>query len=176
MTDVEVLKVGNWKPVSGYEGIYEVSDDGRVRSLDRVAPHKTSQRRWEGRELVAAPGSKNYLTVSLCFGGSQKTFHVHRLVCEAFHGPRPFTTAQVRHLDGDQRNNVAANLAWGTAADNMQDRLRHGTNPMANMTHCHSGHEYTPENTYIRKGRPGRECRACYRARKRINRAKRRAA
>lgn len=60
------------------------------------------------------------------YGKSRRTY-VHILVAEAFHGPKPFDGACVRHLDGNPTNNSAANLAWGTALENEHDKLRHGT-------------------------------------------------
>jgi hypothetical protein len=59
-------------------------------------------------------------------GKSRRTY-VHILVAEAFHGPKPFRGACVRHLDGNPANNAASNLAWGTALDNENDKRRHGT-------------------------------------------------
>lgn len=61
--------------------------------------------------------------------GRLRTVRVHTLIAETFVGPRPFTGAEVRHLDGNQLNNDPSNLAWGSRADNVQDAIRHGTHP-----------------------------------------------
>lgn len=53
----------------------------------------------------------------------------HRIICATFHGPPPFDGAQVRHLDGNPKNNQAANLAWGTASENAADTIKHGKHP-----------------------------------------------
>lgn len=71
--------------------------------------------------------------------GSREKAYLHRLICEAFNGPCP-AGMQCRHLDGDKTNNAAANLAWGTKAENEADKLRHGShvngekNPMSVLT------------------------------------------
>jgi hypothetical protein len=85
--------------------------------------------------------------------------YVHSLVAEAFIGPRPIGL-EVRHLDGDSTNNAVDNLRYGTHAENMQDRVKHGRDPQALRTHCPHGHGYTPENTYMQSA-GGRGCRAC---------------
>lgn len=148
-----------WRPVAGYEGLYEVSEDGRIKSLART--------RWNGRgwqavpERVrkAAPNTWGYLSVGTCRDGRQRTRAVHVIVAEAFYGPRPEGT-EVRHLNGNQRDNRAANLRYGTSSENSRDRVRHGTHNMARKTHCLRGHEYSEANTYINpQGK--RECRAC---------------
>ncbi|WP_369497494.1 HNH endonuclease signature motif containing protein [Nocardia otitidiscaviarum] len=85
--------------------------------------------------------------------------YVHRLVAEAFYGPRP-SGFDTRHLDGDTRNNAASNLAYGTRSRNQLDSVQHGTQYEASRTHCSNGHEFTPENTYQRSD-AGRRCVQC---------------
>jgi uncharacterized protein (DUF433 family) len=118
-----------WKPIPGYEGSYEVSDLGRVRSLDRRMPN----RRWpstqhtrlvRGGVLKPTERSDGYLSVGLC----GKSRLVHRLVLSAFAGPCP-TGQQTRHLNGCRADNRAANLCWGTPGENTSDRFAHGTVP-----------------------------------------------
>jgi hypothetical protein len=67
-----------------------------------------------------------YRVITCKENGRDKVFAVHVMVCEAFHGARPFPGAQVRHLDGNKLNNRADNLKWGTAAENAADRSKHG--------------------------------------------------
>ncbi|WP_082634955.1 MULTISPECIES: NUMOD4 motif-containing HNH endonuclease [unclassified Mycobacteroides] len=156
-----------WRPVPEWEGLYEVSSTGRVRSINRVSisrlGRKTSLR---GRVLKQRFG-KHYYKVELSRSGVHSTAHVHQLVCKAFHGPRP-PGAVVRHLDGNGRNNHKDNLAWGTWQENSQDMLDHDTAYWANKTHCKYGHEFTESNTRLDRSPNGgtkRSCRECERRR-----------
>lgn len=112
-----------WRPHPEFSG-YEVSTLGQVRSVDRVIVRNdgTSQH-WKGR-LLKAVGPYPYVT--LCDAGRERAVRVHRLVLETFVGPRP-AGMQCRHLDGNKRNNRLENLAWGTSAENTEDKRRHGT-------------------------------------------------
>lgn len=165
----------NWKPVVGYEGLYEVSDLGRVRRLDTVVEMPPSRRHPDGwtrtvRGGVLRPGKfmqtlhTHYLSVALCREGRQKTFGVHILVCAAFHGPKPFAKAEVRHLDGDGENNTPDNLRWGTHAENMRDITRHGRHANGSKTACKRGHPFVP-GSYDLNSKGGRRCTACRKVR-----------
>ena len=117
-----------WRQVLGFEGFYEVSNMGRVRSVCRLVNCLKGERVIEGRILKQRLGSSGYLSVMLSKGeaGETKT-PVHRLVAIAFIAEGG---SIVRHLDGCATNNHASNLAWGTHADNEADKLRHGRRPM----------------------------------------------
>jgi hypothetical protein len=111
----------NWTPVAGYEGIYEVSNWGRVKRV-RAANSTTV-----GRILkLYVNGCYGHLQAHLCTGGRCRHMLVHRLVLEAFVGPCP-VGQECRHLDGNPANNNVENLAWGTRTENQADRVRHGT-------------------------------------------------
>lgn len=84
----------------------------------RVAPAREVAQRWSS-------GQPPYLVVTLLLNGKRRDHFVHRLVCEAFHGPRP-EGALCRHLDDERRNNHEDNLAWGTSRDNTDDATRNG--------------------------------------------------
>jgi hypothetical protein len=117
----------HWKPIPGYEGLYEVSDLGRVRSLDRITTDKHGCKAVRsGRVLKPAPVQKGYLQVVLCRDGKMSPQRVHTLVAQAFHGPRP-DGCEVAHDDGDKLNNTALNLVYKTPKANCADKLRHGT-------------------------------------------------
>lgn len=107
----------SWKPVEGYEGFYEVSDRGDVRSLPRLVKNGAkSFRTTAARILTPIRSGSGYLHVSLCKG--KQTFRaIHRLVAEAFL-PNPENKTQVNHIDGDRYNNSAENLEWCTALEN----------------------------------------------------------
>lgn len=118
-----------WKPIAGYEGIYEVSNMGRVRSVDRVVTAKdpwgnTTDFHRKGIIMKPGPHPCGYKLVRL--GKDQKSHTVHKLVAENFIGPRP-EGMQIRHLDGSRNNNRADNLAYGSAIDNANDSKAHGT-------------------------------------------------
>lgn len=115
-----------WKEVFGYEGLYEISDQGRVRSLARLVIRTN----WYGTQQFVKPGqflkpgfSKGYPKVTLCVDGQQKQFWVHRLVAIAFIGPEPFDGAFVLHKDDNPANCYYKNLRWGTAAENSHDMM-----------------------------------------------------
>lgn len=109
-----------WKAVPGYED-YEVSSAGAVR-------RQRNQKRnyMVGRLLKPKLSKHGYLVVSLFADGKYYHVGVHRLVCMAFNGVPDDPTLQVCHGDGDRTNNVPANLRWGTAKENCDDRKRHG--------------------------------------------------
>lgn len=114
----------NWKSVVGYEGYYEVSDQGRVRSVDRTV---TDGSRRRGRIRKPAPnGDCGHPYVTLSRGNHVECMAVHKAVLVAFVGPRP-DGQEARHLDGDAANNRQTNLKWGTPAENTEDKRRHGT-------------------------------------------------
>jgi hypothetical protein len=150
----------HWRPVPGYERSYEVSDLGRVRSLDRITDRG---RKWRGRVMSPAPmGPRGYLVVTLWRDGAQRTALVHRLVLSAFVGPPP-DGAEGLHGIGGPADNRLSNLAWGTHSENQFDQVAHGTHGNASKTRCPSGHPYDDENTYLYPGRAHRTCRACKR-------------
>ena len=122
LDDIEI-----WKPVVGYEGYYEVSSRGRVRSVARTVRGKAGAlRKLKGRLLAGTYDRKGYKRVYLCKQGNLKTIFVHRLVCLAFYG-QPDEGEEVCHYDGNPSNNAVTNLRWDTSAANYQDRKRHGT-------------------------------------------------
>lgn len=114
-----------WKPVVGFEGFYEVSDHGRVRSVDRLVMHwQGGLRKRKGCLLKASPmPGIGYPRVSL--GGDQINKFVHTLVLEAFVGPRP-DGHDACHADGTRTNNHLSNLRWDSRSANMADRQEHG--------------------------------------------------
>lgn len=116
-----------WKPVVGFEGLYEVSDLGRVRSLDRLTNAKCgSLATRKGRVLVPQVAPNGYLKVSLTAGSVRVQRNIHVLVCQSFIGVRE-VSAHVRHLNGDQKDNRLSNLMYGSAKENAEDKIRHGT-------------------------------------------------
>lgn len=115
-----------WKAVPGHEGAYEVSDQGRVRSLDRPLTQAGRNgtiytKLVRGRLLRPGRSSGGHLTVALGRGDSRL---VHHLVLAAFVGPRP-SDKETRHLDGEHTNNRLANVEYSTRSRNTQDKKWH---------------------------------------------------
>lgn len=155
-----------WLPVVDWEGWYEVSDHGRVRSVPReiVRLNRWGQHalvRFAGKVLALRPDPKGHLRITLSRPGYQDERMVHHLVLEMFVGPRPEGMHGL-HWDDDKDNNRLVNLRWGTRSDNSRDAIRNGRHNHADKTHCINGHEFTAENTYSRSlHRNWRGCRAC---------------
>lgn len=109
-----------WKPVVGYEGRYEVSSQGRVRSLK--SKHGL---RKKPLMLKLTPGTYGHRMVMLYCNGQRRVGLVHRLMLEAFVGPCP-TGQQCCHKDDDPSNNTLSNLRWDTPKGNSRDAKRNG--------------------------------------------------
>lgn len=163
----------NWLPIPGREGVYSVSDRGRVRSEARVVFYKNGRYKPVPERIMKQDASSPRLSVCLCRDGYMVKKMVHALVLLAFDKPRPIGL-HIRHLDGNPFNNILSNLKYGTPAENMQDRILHGRNPNLNKTHCKHGHLYDEENTY-RPGPNKRACRICKKVNKLRHTAKVRA-
>lgn len=129
-----LMKAGEsaWLPVVGWEGLYEVSRDGRVRSLDRMMVSATARcgypRRMKGRELrPTTKATGGYPQVTLhAQDGRQKRYHVAHLVAAAWIGPRP-DGMEVCHNNGNNTDNRSSNLRYDSRANNEADKLAHGT-------------------------------------------------
>ena len=107
-----------WKPIVGYEGYYEVSNLGRVRSIDRVVVDKTGRRQFKkGTLLNYRPDRQGYYIVALSINRKYKTKCVHTLVADAFI-PNPDNLPQVNHKDEVKSNNCVDNLEWCSAKYN----------------------------------------------------------
>lgn len=116
-----------WKPVPGYEGIYSVSDQGRVRSEERIVGGPHGPRKWRERILEPKPSLNGYYKVSLRRGGNTVHRTIHSLVAETFIGPYPGEGYHVCHNDGNRTNNARGNLRYDTEANNHADTIKHGT-------------------------------------------------
>lgn len=109
------MKEELWKPVLGYEGFYEVSNLGRVRSLNR--PTKNRNKLAKGRILKGKISSNGYPTVHLSLNGIANWIHIHRLVALAFI-PNPDNLPMINHLNEIKTDNRVENLEWCTALHN----------------------------------------------------------
>lgn len=169
-----------WAPIPGFEGRYEASDTGLIRSLDRVIetrngsrwkpgePGTPGVRRLKGRILKPGPLGNTLHQHVVLEGRVDRT--VHSLVLEAFVGPCP-PGMEARHADDNPLNNNLNNLSWGTRSENSDDSIRNEKHFHSGLTHCKRGHELTPENLQqhgdatTRGGTGRRTCLACRRER-----------
>src|SRR5690348_11081881 len=115
-----------WKDIPGYEGYYQVSSDGQVRSLDRETKSKN---RWGSEHTLRIKGRvlspskyRGYCSVSLVKNGEIERFLVHHLVLIAFVGNPPQPGMHCCHWNGVRHDNRVENLRWGTPKDNAADR------------------------------------------------------
>ena len=110
-----------------WEHRYQVSDEGGVRSLGKLCRVRHGRVAFRlGKVLKPIAKDNRYLVVVLADGDRKQQRAVHDLVLTAFVGPRP-EGLQARHLDGNKAHNQLSNLCWGTAQENSDDRIAHGT-------------------------------------------------
>lgn len=107
-----------WRDVPGWEGLYQVSSEGRVKSF--MGPRGIP---WPEPKILRPSISTGYAVVNL----RGKMLRVNRLVALAFHGEPPEGKPFCRHIDGNPMNNHPSNLVWGSPKENSDDMLRHGT-------------------------------------------------
>lgn len=154
----DVSYIEEWRPIPGFEGLYEASSEGGVRSVSR----KGSKRYIVGRVLKPRINPNGYYQVVLRRDFTNVTKTVHRLVGLTFLSPvdgKPL----ILHGPKGKLDNSVGNLRWGTYSENMQDKKRDGTDYRMNITHCPQGHKYSEENTLVRTTKSGamRVCRTC---------------
>lgn len=146
-----------WEPISGYDGRYEVSNKGRVRSVTmaRLVNNRyggKNIRTDTGREIKPIDHGNGYLYVTLHKGEERKNHFVHRLVAEAFcqkdgHGD------VINHKDGDKKNNMAENLEWCTQRENVLYSVEAMKKPKTRCKPTKTGEKYIHEDH--RKGKAG---------------------
>lgn len=120
-----------WKDIPGYEGIYQASTLGKIRSKEGKTTHSTRHgvRRWQSRIIQPKSCPDQRITgyrVTLFKDKIGKDYLVARLVCATFHGNKIDTDLTVNHKDGDRLNNRIDNLEWMTRADNIRHAFETG--------------------------------------------------
>lgn len=115
-------KIEIWKDIEGYEGIYQVSTLGRVRSIDRVTKVGNIYKNYKGRVLTPSKNPAGYKTVSLIKEGHKKTHTIHTLVAKAFI-PNPENKEEVDHINTIKEDNTIYNLRWTTRLENINNPL-----------------------------------------------------
>ena len=131
-----------WCPIKGYEGIYEVSDQGRVKSIGY------------GKERTLKPGrnTQGYLQVKLCKNGEKKMYLVHRLVVQTFI-PNPDNLPQVNHKDENKENNSVQNLEWCDRKYNVNygTRIKKISEKMTNGKLSKPVLQFTKDGVFVRE-------------------------
>lgn len=173
---MEEIRGEEWLPVVNYEGFYEVSNLGSVRSLSRM-----TRGRWDslklskGRYLKPYLMNTGYLRVDLSKKGVTTSFAIHRLVGKAFI-PLIEGKNHINHIDNNRANNHVSNLEWCTPKENTahaskQGRLGAILNNNSRKTHCKNGHPLYGSNLYTTK-QGYRQCKICVLNRMRLHREK----
>ena len=116
----QLAKTEVFKPIKGYEGLYEISNHGRVKSLPKIIG-----RRMKPETILKPKMAHGYVLVTLCKDAKQFNASVHRLVAEAFI-PNPNNKPEVNHIDGCRSNNDISNLEWCTSSENKIHAYRTG--------------------------------------------------
>ena len=165
------MKEEIWKDIEGYEGYYQISNTGRVKSLERDIFSATTGEKINHRyEHIKAPvnNTDGYPSIKLCVNGVNKTIAIHRLVAQAF-VPNPDGKLEVNHIDMDRTNNNSDNLEWVSHEENVAHSVKYGKykhygsdNPNYGN---HTLHEYYNNNYEVRMslGRPREQNGRCRR-------------
>ena len=142
-----------WKDIKNYEGLYQVSNWGRVKSLGNGKNYKY------GRILKQSKNGRGYLFVSLCKSGKKKNYTIHRLVAETFI-PNPDNLPQVNHKDENKNNNKVENLEWCTPSynSNYGTRNKRASEKKTNGKMSKSVIQYTLDGKFVKEWVSLHEC------------------
>ena len=139
-----------WKDIPGYEGLYQVSSLGRIKSLDRIIymnhrSGKQAKHYYIGKILSTRINNIGYVKIDLIKNKNKKTFSVHRLVAETFI-PNPEDKPQVNHINGDKTDNTVENLEWCDAFQNQQHALQIGLRKQRTLSLSEYQKQYYQKN------------------------------
>lgn len=156
-----------WKPIPGWEGYYEASSLGRIRSVARKIMRADGiEQGFPARVLKPQLNKGGYQYVRLCVNGTKCKKNVHRLIALTFLGSPVSHDLVVCHSNGIKTDNSASNLRWDTVSANNYDMVRHGSHFFKSKKECPRGHPFVEENIAPwEKRKGGRTCWACARSR-----------
>ena len=137
-----------WKDIKGYEGLYRISNMGRVKSLERTARNNIHGGERTIKESILSPtdNGHGYMLVGLKKDCKRKNHYVHRLVAEHF-VENPLQNLYVNHLDYDKSNNKATNLEWCTQGENIAHSNEHMRKPKAKCRVSNTGEKYITKSS-----------------------------
>lgn len=149
-----------WKDIKGYEGLYQVSNEGRVKSLERIVIKKNrygkySQFKHKCKILKPQYDSDGYQIISLCVNGVPKTYKIHRLVAKAFI-PNPEDKPEIDHINGVKNENNAENLKWSSHIENTNNTIT--KTPKNREDQSKKVYQYTLEGKLVAIWPSTREC------------------
>lgn len=156
-----------WKAIPGFEGIYEVSSKGRMKSLPRTVTHGASGYLTIRGRILKYSQSGKYPSARLYLEGEGVNRTIHRLVAEAFI-PNPGDLPLVLHKDDNPENYGLENLKWGTVEENSRDAKDNKRNANLEKKECKRGHPLSGRNL-VESMLPHRSCKACSRERARAH-------
>lgn len=136
----------NWKDIKGYNGFYQVSDLGNIRSIDRISYHpRFGDMILRGRDKNQSSDKDGYKTIGLCIKGKTTTFRVHRLVALHFISNSE-NKPEINHKNGNKQNNAKSNLEWNTTIENIRHSIKTG---LANRNGSGNGRAVLCENDVL---------------------------
>lgn len=128
--------MSKWRDVKGWEGLYQVSDLGEIRSVARIVKRSNGTvQHFKGRLMAVGPNTEGYLVLRLSNSsmGRRQMARAHRLVADAFLA-NPDNLNEINHIDGNKTNNCASNLEWCTTKQNALHSIKNGLNKIAKLT------------------------------------------
>lgn len=136
-----------WKDIKDYEGLYQVSNLGKIRSLDRYRYNGISYYIQKGKILKLQDDKNGYKVINLYKDKKVKNFKVHRIVAQAFI-PNPENKEQINHIDGNKNNNQITNLEWCNCTENVRHAFTNNLMTQHNNTPVE---QYSLDGSFLKK-------------------------